>query len=160
MSPRSILGQRDPAAPPVPPPLVAAGVGLGSLVIERLLRLRRTVPSWVRMLGAGTIASGLGLAVWGIAHFHKRETTHSPWSRPTRMVSDGPYALTRNPMYLGTALTLLGVGIARGSLAGVLSPLIYAAVINRWQISFEETALAEAFGNEYTNYRRRVRRWI
>jgi protein-S-isoprenylcysteine O-methyltransferase Ste14 len=118
------------------------------------------LPRWLRPLGVGAIASGIALGVWGFLHFKRRDVDPSPWNRPTGFVTDGPYAITRNPMYTGSVLALAGVGLMRGTVAGLLSPALFMAILTRGQIAFEEAALEDAYGDDYLAYKRRVRRWL
>ncbi len=106
---------------------------------------------------AGAVISGLG-----IASFRRARTTVNPMKpqSSSSLVISGIYALTRNPMYLGFLLVLLGWAIF---LSNALAFLFLPAVIfylNRFQIEPEETVLASLFGQEFVAYRSRVRRWI
>jgi protein-S-isoprenylcysteine O-methyltransferase Ste14 len=151
---------RDPAAPLVPPPAVAGLAGLGGYVVDRIIGQKRVLPRWLRPLGVGAIASGLVLGVWGFMHFKRRDVNPSPWNRPTGFVTDGPYAITRNPMYTGSVLALTGVGLMRGTVPSLLSPALFMAILTRGQIAFEEAALEDAYGEDYVEYKRCVRRWL
>jgi protein-S-isoprenylcysteine O-methyltransferase Ste14 len=151
---------RDPAAPVVPPPAVAGLAGLSGYIADRIIGHRRVLPSWLRPLGFGAILSGVALSVWGFLHFKQRNVDPNPWNRPSGFVTDGPYAISRNPMYAGSLLALGGIGLMRGSIPALLSPLVFAAVITNGQISFEESALEDAYGEDYQEYKRRVRRWL
>jgi protein-S-isoprenylcysteine O-methyltransferase Ste14 len=72
----------------------------------------------------------------------------------------GVYRWTRNPMYLGMAVLLLawGLWLANGAALAVIS--LFVAYLNRFQIAPEERALQARFGDEFTAYRARVRRWL
>jgi protein-S-isoprenylcysteine O-methyltransferase Ste14 len=160
MSRAHSFSTRDPAAPVMPPPAIAGLTGLVAYVVDRVIGRKRILPRWIRPLGVGAIAAGLGLSVWGILHFKKRDVSPSPWHRPSGFVSDGPYAISRNPMYAGSALILLGIGLVRGSIPTLLSPLAFVTILSRGQIAFEEAALQNAYGSEYENYKQHVRRWF
>lgn len=151
---------RDAAAPVIPPPAVLALSGLGGVILDRLTGNRRILPGWMRPLGFGSIAAGISMGVWAFFHFKKQDVSPSPWHRPTGFVMDGPYAISRNPMYTGSLLTLIGIALVRGSLPALLSPIAFLTIITRGQIAFEERALDEAYGAEYAGYKERVRRWI
>jgi protein-S-isoprenylcysteine O-methyltransferase Ste14 len=151
---------RDPAAPVLPPPAVLALTGLSGVVVDRATGNRRILPRWLRPVGFGAIAAGIGMGVWAFLHFRREQVTPSPWHRPTGFVTNGPYAVSRNPMYAGSLLTLLGIGLIRGSVPALISPMAYLAILTRGQIAFEERALSEEYGNLYEEYKRRVRRWL
>jgi protein-S-isoprenylcysteine O-methyltransferase Ste14 len=63
-------------------------------------------------------------------------------------------------MYTGSVLALTGVGLMRGTVAGLLSPALFVTILTRGQIAFEEAALEDAYGDDYVEYKRRVRRWL
>ena len=70
------------------------------------------------------------------------------------------YRYSRNPMYLGMGLALLGLALWWASVPGLALVLAFCLYINRYQIHPEERALAVMFGEEFTSYMSRVRRWI
>src|SRR5437660_1658286 len=81
-------------------------------------------------------------------------------SAPTQtVVTDGPYRLTRNPAYLGMALTYAGIAIVADAPWALLPLPFVIAVIDRGVIAREERYLERKFGTPYTDYKRRVRRW-
>ena len=154
------FSSRDPSAPIVPPPAVLALTGLAGFAVDRATGNRRILPRWLRPVGLGAIATGIGMGVWAFLHFRQQQVSPSPWHRPTGFVTDGPYAISRNPMYTGSMLTLLGIGLVRGSVPALISPIAFAAILTRGQIAFEEKALGDAYGDLYEQYRQRVRRWL
>jgi protein-S-isoprenylcysteine O-methyltransferase Ste14 len=78
---------------------------------------------------------------------------------PTRVVTEGPYRLTRNPMYLAHLIFMLGLVITfRSIVAAVL--LGWRAVWFHRRVVADETRLAARFGAAYTDYKARVKRWI
>ena len=84
---------------------------------------------------------------------HKPETT-------TTLVTSGVYAWTRNPMYLGLAMLLLGWAIKLGTLSPLVAALLFIPLIQRIQIRPEEHALRIQFGSDYERYCHRVNRWL
>jgi protein-S-isoprenylcysteine O-methyltransferase Ste14 len=89
----------------------------------------------------------------------KFETTHK-FDTPVALVTGGVYTKTRNPMYLGMSLFLLGFAICFGNLFGLLTPVIFILIVNFKFIPFEEKMMEEKFGQEYINYKRNVGRWF
>ena len=78
---------------------------------------------------------------------------------PDRLVTTGPYALTRNPMYLGHLLSLAGLALATGS------PVAVAGLLWQWRrlggrVLIDEERLLRIFGDEYRDYMSRVPRWV
>jgi protein-S-isoprenylcysteine O-methyltransferase Ste14 len=92
--------------------------------------------------------------------FGRAGTPMDPGSPSQAIVTDGPYRMTRNPAYLGMALTYTGIAIV-SSAPWALVPLpVVIAVIDRGVIAREERYLERKFGARYTDYKRRVRRWV
>ena len=149
----------------IPPPLVAAAVAgamtAASVWLPPVLVLPLS-PS-VRV-GAALVLVGVGACfdVAGLLAFRKAKTTVNPLApnRSTAVVSTGVYRITRNPMYLGMALILLGLALYLASPWALLGPLVFAAFITRFQIQPEERALTARFGAAYTAYCTQVRRWL
>jgi protein-S-isoprenylcysteine O-methyltransferase Ste14 len=134
--------------------------GIGGFIADRATGNKRILPQWLRPIGFAAIVAGIGMGVWAFLHFKQHKVSPSPWHRPTGFVTDGPYAISRNPMYTGSVLTLIGIGLVRGSVPALLSPLAFVAILTRGQIAFEEKALSEAYGSLYEDYRQQVRRWL
>jgi protein-S-isoprenylcysteine O-methyltransferase Ste14 len=104
---------------------------------------------------------GLGTGLSGVLTFLRAKTTLNP-TKPhaSSMVTWGIYALSRNPMYVGGLIMLLGWALfVSNALAFVVLPG-YVLYINRFQIAPEERALTRLFGQPYEAYQRRVRRWL
>lgn len=106
--------------------------------------------------------AGLALDVSGLIAFHRAKTTLNPRSpeRSTSIVRSGPYRFTRNPMYLGLALMLLGFCAYLANPATVVAVAVFIAYITRFQIIPEERLLHAKFGESYAQYKRSVRRWL
>jgi protein-S-isoprenylcysteine O-methyltransferase Ste14 len=88
------------------------------------------------------------------------QTTIKPYETSSALVTGGPYRFSRNPIYLGMVLFLVGLNLGLGSWSPLLAIPAFAFIIERRFIRAEEAALLRRFGDEYETYRRRVRRWI
>ncbi len=144
----------------VPPPLVYA-LALGvSWWLEQHWSLAFHAGDFGRALG--WICIGLGLAIFALAlsAIWRYRTTVNPYKAAVNLVTRGPYAWTRNPIYLGDWFIYCGVTCLLGSAWPVLfSPLVWATM--RYAvIAHEEAHLEAKFGDEYRAYRDRVRRWL
>jgi len=113
-----------------------------------------------KMAGWGPILIGSALCAAGAGHFARRRTTIMPRQPSRVLVTTGVFAFTRNPMYLGMAVILIGVCFIAGSATVWLVPPAFIIAIDRLLIRLEEAMLAERFGEDYAAYRRRVRRWV
>lgn len=144
----------------VPPPVIyLAGFGLG-LIIDR--RLGSADPSSAIRVGAGVAGLGLSVALDTVAtlRFAKHRTPFNP-ARPARaLVTDGPYRLTRNPMYVGMGCLYAGAAVASGSLWSLATLPAVLGVMDRVVIPREERHLTAVFGDDYMRYQARVPRWF
>ena len=128
--------------------------------------LDRYAPLWslelplLGILGRGITLLGLAMILWPVMQFLLAHTGLVPFSKATTLVTTGLYRLTRNPMYLGMVLILLGAALVFGSLGALLPLPLFVIIIQRRFILGEERFLEATFGNEYRAYRQRVRRWI
>ena len=105
-------------------------------------------------------ALALVLLAWAIVTM-TRAGSNVPTSLPTTtIVNTGPYRFTRNPIYLGMILGLIGLAIALNSLWLLLTLAPFAVVIRYGVVAREEAYLERKFGDVYRHYRRRVRRWL
>jgi protein-S-isoprenylcysteine O-methyltransferase Ste14 len=111
-------------------------------------------------LGFLLIGFGAILNLWTDSLFKKSKTTVKPQKMPSALLVSGPFQISRHPMYLGMAAILLGEAVFLGSLTTFAFPLIFAILMEVLFMSAEENNLEKAFGKEYLDYKRRVRRWI
>lgn len=79
---------------------------------------------------------------------------------PTRLVATGPFQISRNPIYLGGIIVLLGIAILLGSLVTFLFPLLLFLILDLVYVPIEEREMEALFGTEYIDYKRKVRRWL
>jgi len=128
--------------------------------LHRFLPIMRLLYMPWRWLGLIPMSAGILLAVWARLLFKKHQTTIKPGQVSNRLVTEGPFRFTRNPIYLGMVLVLAGAAILFGSLSPWLMLPIFIAVISRTVIPVEESMLREKFGAEYQQYQARVRRWL
>src|SRR5262249_25122090 len=111
-------------------------------------------------LGAMVFALALGLFVWAIVTM-TRAGTNVPSKLPTTAILDiGPFRFTRNPIYVGMMLGLIGLALAFNSLWLLLMLVPFALVIRYAVVAHEEAYLERKFGDVYRGYRARVRRWL
>ena len=114
-----------------------------------------------RWAGLLLVAAGSMLLLWCVREFYVAgRGTLAPWSPPRHLVSSGPYARSRNPMYVAVATVLIGWAVL--FMSGTL--LIYAVVIviafQLRVVLHEEPWLGRAHGEAWRHYRTRVRRWV
>ena len=110
--------------------------------------------------GAALVVVGVGISAAGKKKFLKVGTNVYTFEEPGEFVTDGLYNVSRNPMYLGLVLAVLGAALVSGTLAAVILGVIFALVVRYWYIAYEERAMHQKFGDPYEAYCRRVRRWF
>lgn len=106
--------------------------------------------------------AGLALAYAGRQSFRRAKTTANPMrpEQSSALVMDGVYRYTRNPMYLGLLLVLLGFAVYLAALYSLSGPLVFVLYLSYFQIKPEEQILQQKFGDAYRDYCQRVRRWL
>lgn len=100
------------------------------------------------------------LNIWPDQIFKKNKTTVKPNEKPSIFIQTGPFKISRNPMYLGMALILLGAGFILGSITSFVGVLLFIAAMEIFFIPKEEKNLQEQFGEKFETYKKKVRRWI
>jgi protein-S-isoprenylcysteine O-methyltransferase Ste14 len=118
------------------------------------------LPLWLRLSGLIAIAVGVWLNLAADRAFKSHKTTVKPFEISQTLLTDGVFRITRNPMYLGMVLILLGVAMLLGTLSPFLICVAFAVLIHVRFILVEEQMLAERFGRQWEDYRDRTRRWI
>lgn len=110
---------------------------------------------------AGIIISFAGFVLMGKTHdLFKKYNTPISITKSTYLITEGPFAYSRNPMYLGMFLFLLGISICFMNLFSILSAIAFLITINFIYVRDEEKLMQESFGIDYISYKNRVRKWI
>jgi protein-S-isoprenylcysteine O-methyltransferase Ste14 len=107
-------------------------------------------------------SAGIAIALAALFEFLRAKTTVNPLSpeAASAIVTSGIYRYSRNPMYVGLLLALLGWSVWLSHLLPFALLPFFILYINRFQIEPEERALSVKFGGLYRDYRRSVRRWF
>ena len=145
----------------VRPPLAFGLAIVVGLALDWLMPLpfmpARLPAGW---LGTMVFLFALALAAWAIVTI-TRAGSNVPTNRPTTaIVESGPYRFTRNPIYLGMLLGLVGLAIAFDTFWLLVTLVPFALVIRYGVVAREEAYLERKFGDAYAGYRSRVRRWL
>jgi protein-S-isoprenylcysteine O-methyltransferase Ste14 len=142
------------------PPLVYLGFLLLGILTDLIWPTTLGAFPTRLVLGGAFLATGLVLAAWAVRTF-ARAGTHVEVYRPaTVLVTQGPYRLSRNPIYLGLSVAHVGAAILANSLWALLLLLPALALIRYGVIAREEEYLERRFGEAYRRYKNAVRRWI
>ena len=114
----------------------------------------------LRVIGVAIIVVGVVIVLAAARLFRRAGTPVPPTEPTTVLVTGGIYRWTRNPMYLGLSLILLGIGFATGSVWFFIALVAAVFAVTKLAIEKEEVYLADKFGAPYLDYKSRVRRWI
>lgn len=145
---------------PIPPVLFLLSI-FGMVLLDRYVPIRAIGLGRWAWLSWVFVALGLVLPIWGIVTFRFHRTRiHPGEGHASTVVTTGPYRFTRNPMYLGMILILIGGALRLGSVSPWFMLPIFGLAITRLWIRREEGWMSEAFGDTYEHYRSKVRRWI
>jgi protein-S-isoprenylcysteine O-methyltransferase Ste14 len=146
----------------IPPLFLVATVAAAIILVSVFVPAANVPFPGHRVLAVCALVLGPMLAGLGVFQFRRARTTVSPL-RPARtqaIVTTGVYRWSRNPMYLGMALALLGLAAWWSSLPGYLAVPAFVAYLTRFQIVPEERALLAKFGPAFGDYTLQVRRWL
>jgi protein-S-isoprenylcysteine O-methyltransferase Ste14 len=141
-----------------PPPVIyLAFLGLG-FAFEWLMP-GGELPGWVRLIGAAVIVAGVALLISFESAFKRVGTDANPYRPSTALATGGPYRYSRNPAYLGMAITYVGITLAAAAPWALVMLAPAMLVIQYGVIAREERYLERLFGDDYLNYKRTTRRW-
>ncbi len=145
------------------PPVVLILFVAAAFGLEHLAPLGGTLfRGGAETLFGGAIIMACGFAIAGIAvrTLIRAETTFRPDRSSRRLVDTGIFARTRNPIYVGFVLMMLGLGIMAGSIWTIVLTPVFMLYLGRFVIAREEAYLERRFGEDYRAYKRKVRRWF
>jgi len=111
-------------------------------------------------IGGGIIVLGLVLMAWAILEMRALKTSPLPWIQTEALVKYGPYRFSRNPIYLGDVLIMVGISLILANTWMLVAAFASMPLARMLVIRHEESYLAERFGAEWVGYAERVRRWI
>lgn len=150
--------RRIPWPPLVYAVAIAAAVALGLLV--PLPWIAGPLGDILFAVGWLAILAVAALWVTAVRAMKAARTTLNPTGEPAHLVTGGPFAITRNPIYLANTLLMIGIGLVAGAAWFIVLALAAAFATQKLAIDFEEKVLSTKFGKKYKDYAKRVRRWI
>lgn len=128
--------------------------------LDRWLPVSEVVRAPYSFLGWLPVFVGIAVILWCARFFKKSETPIRPGRTPLALITEGPFAYSRNPIYLAMVAILLGLALVLGSLTAFVAPMAFFVVIACGFVRMEETMLEQTFGDAYRSYCDRVRRWL
>jgi protein-S-isoprenylcysteine O-methyltransferase Ste14 len=146
--------------PMVHPPIVASLFIVLAYFVGRFVSFPFAVPPILRNIGLLLTFFGFLLGIGALLEFRKARTTLDPHGSVRQLVTSGIYRFTRNPIYLGFLLMIVGLPLSSGLYWGIVMVPFYILAMNRLVIEREESYLEQKFKNVYPDYKARVRRWL
>lgn len=143
-----------------PPPLIYAVPLAVGILIQTLFPMNLLPPVAAQVSGGLLFILAGILAVSALGTMRQAGTNVAPSQPTTAIVSDGPFRFTRNPLYLSVTLLYGSISLLVNGLWPMLMLPIVLIIIDRGVIAREERYLENKFGEEYTQYKARTRRWI
>ena len=130
------------------------------LALHFLLPVHKIVPIPWNILGIVPLACGIALNLVADRAFHRAQTTVKPFEESAALITTSAFRITRNPMYLGYVLILVGVALIVGSLTPYAVIPVFAILMDRVFIRVEEQMMEKQFGQAWLEYAQKVRRWV
>ena len=144
----------------IPPPVLTLIMLLAAFLLGWLIPVPLPAPDWLPVVGWSLVGAGIVLAAGAISQFTRARTTFHPYEGATTVVKNGLYSFTRNPMYLANLCVLVGFPLVLNSYWGLILSPVLMLLMNRLVIQYEEAYLEAQFGQEYLDYKSKVRRWL
>ena len=113
-----------------------------------------------KLIAGISIVFGFTVMTWAWLQFRKSDTAVCPTSITSRIVTDGAYKYSQNPMYLGMLFMLTGASFLMGTMPSMFAPMGFFIIIDKVFIPYEEEKLLSDFGDVYFNYQVGTGRWI
>jgi protein-S-isoprenylcysteine O-methyltransferase Ste14 len=142
------------------PPVYLFAALLLMWLTHRYIPIFQYVYEPVAYLGIIAVLFGITMAGISAGMFKRAGTGLEPFDEATVLVTSGFYRFSRNPMYMGMFLMLLGVAFLMGSIGALLPILIFILIIRNNFVLGEERFMQATFGQQYLQYKSEVRRWI
>ena len=133
----------------------------GMKILKQLLPMQTFTSTRLSTIVWGAF-SVLSLCIMLISayQFRRHRTNIEAFKEPNNLITTGIYGITRNPIYIGFLLALIGAAFYFNQLSAFLFVAVFFLLADRWYIPHEERDAERIFQKEYKNYRARVRRWI
>lgn len=156
-----VLPDGTPDHPDLPykPPLAFLAALLLGVALHRWWPRSARPEGWLP-LGVTLVLLGVALLAWAKVAFDRKRTPLEPWKATKAIVDDGPFAYSRNPVYIAFAVIQFGIGVWSDRLAVVLLTVVPMLVTALVIVPREERYLRRKFGDEYRDYCARVGRWF
>lgn len=129
-------------------------------LFDRNFPIIKIIPFPASLIGWLMIVWGIGLTLYILAILRSKHTSTDPTGIPSEFITDGLFSRSRNPLYLSYVIITMGTAFILGSLTAFVVPIVCFAILHAVIIPLEERNLQKKFGQEYEQYKHKVRRWI
>jgi protein-S-isoprenylcysteine O-methyltransferase Ste14 len=143
----------------LPPTVFFVFIGI-TVVVHLIFSIWKIIPRPYHYFGFFLMLLGTTLNLWADRIYKIEKTAISPYDRPSRLIESGPFRVSRNPMYLGMFMMVLGLAVFLRTGITLVVPLLFAVILDRVYIRHEESVMEKEFPAGFRNYRSRVRRWL
>ena len=151
---------KDSAEVKIPPPLLYFGFAILGIGVDYILPAPIGLPKFTIYIGIAISILSLGFIAYVARLFRNAGTTSNPTGSVKMIVSSGPFAYSRNPIYTAACGIPIGLGLVFNNFYTLLAFIPAVALVYATAIVKEEKYLERKFGDEYLDYKARVRRWI
>ena len=144
----------------IPPPIVTLIFGFATYLSRKIFP--EIEIQYSSFFGIFLLLLGFFILISAVKLFRNDKTTVNPLSpeQATKLVTNGIFKLSRNPMYLGMAVILASVAVFFNIIGGIISMALFCLYITKFQIIPEEKAMKELFSQDFEQYMQATRRWI
>jgi len=133
---------------------------VAAVLLRYIFPLEKLIQAPYSYLGIVLIIFGIALNLWADRMLKDRKTTVKPFEKPSALITNGAFRLSRHPIYLGFVSILLGVAMLLESSASLFAPIFMFFTLEFVFIPKEENNLLKEFGGKYKDYQKKVRKWI
>ena len=146
------------------PPFIVLIALAAAVALEWVIGLHFLPPmawsGWQLFVGLVLVLAAVALAGWAVRTFSSVGTNVSPHEPALHLAISGPYRFTRNPMYVGFVLLMIGVSLIFSLEWGIILAPVLALILHYGVVLREERYLTEKFGQPYRDFLGRTRRWL
>ena len=135
-------------------------LSLAAMILIALVDSTTVLPARWNLLGVIGLIKGVALAAWGSRLFSRAGTNIVPFTQSTALVTEGIFSRSRNPMYLGMILALIGTALLLNAVWPWIVVVTFTVLLRVGFVKHEEVLMEQTFGDEYLDYKGRVRRWV
>ena len=144
----------------LPPPLVFIGLGVVGVGLQYVIPLSIGIDTPANYLGIGVIIVSIAGIGFLFKLFKRYETEIEPWKTTSNIITTGPYKYSRNPVYIFLCGVPIGLGIIFNTYWALFAFIPALIIVYYTAVKKEEKYLETKFGQDYLDYKTKIRRWL